>query len=43
MNVWRTGSRAEKVQSVKLRWRLAYKIAGKLTNEMGEVPEFTIA
>jgi len=43
MSVWRTGNKSEKVQAIKLRWRVAYKVASKQTNETGEIPEFTLA
>ncbi|KAK7398343.1 ARF-binding protein [Neonectria punicea] len=43
VQVWHAGNHAQKVGSAKLRWRAAYKIAGQQTNEMGAVPEFSIA
>jgi hypothetical protein len=43
MNVFRTTNKAEKVQSIKLRWRVSYRVGGELRNEMGEIPEFSLA
>jgi ADP-ribosylation factor-binding protein GGA len=41
--VWRAGDKSVKVESIKLRWRVAYKVNGELKSEMGEIPEFSIA
>lgn len=41
--VWRAGDHSVKVESIKLRWRVAYKVNGELKTEMGEIPEFSIA
>ncbi|KAH7015160.1 VHS domain-containing protein [Ilyonectria destructans] len=43
VKIWHAGNHAQKVDSAKLRWRAAYKVAGQQTNEMGAVPEFSIA
>lgn len=43
IRVWHAGNRAKKVETIKLRWRVSYKVAGELRNEMGEIPEFGIA
>lgn len=43
VQIWHAANRGQKVESVKLRWRAAYKVGGESRNEMGEVPEFTIA
>ncbi|ODA83421.1 hypothetical protein RJ55_01935 [Drechmeria coniospora] len=43
LEVWRSGNRSEKVESVKLRWRVAYKLGAEQRSEMGEVPEFRLA
>ncbi|POR34882.1 ADP-ribosylation factor-binding protein GGA2 [Tolypocladium paradoxum] len=43
VRVWHAGNRARKVESVKLRWRAAYKVGGEQRSEMGEVPEFGLA
>ncbi|KAG6001830.1 hypothetical protein E4U43_001227, partial [Claviceps pusilla] len=44
VDVWHSGNRAQKVESVKLRWRATYKVGGtEQKNEMGEIPEFSIA
>jgi hypothetical protein len=40
--VW-ASDRAAKVDAVKLRWRATYKVDGEAKNEMGEIPEFSIA
>lgn len=41
--MWRAGDRSNKVESVKLRWRVSYKVGGELKTEMGEIPEFSLA
>ncbi|PNY29469.1 ADP-ribosylation factor-binding protein GGA2 [Tolypocladium capitatum] len=43
VDVWHAGNRAQKVESVKLRWRAAYKVGVEQKREMGEVPEFSLA
>ncbi|CAG9941377.1 unnamed protein product [Clonostachys rosea f. rosea IK726] len=43
VGIWHAGNRALKVESAKLRWRLTYKVGEEVKNEMGEVPEFSIA
>lgn len=43
IEVWHTGDKSKKVESVKLRWRVAYKIGGEAKSEMGEISEFSIA
>ncbi|GAB0134613.1 hypothetical protein EsDP_00002978 [Epichloe bromicola] len=43
VNVWHSGNQAQKVESVKLRWRATYKVGTEQKNEMGEIPEFSIA
>ncbi|SPO01356.1 related to Arf-binding protein [Cephalotrichum gorgonifer] len=40
---WQAGSRDKKVESIKLRWRVSYKVNGVEKNETGEIPEFTLA
>jgi ADP-ribosylation factor-binding protein GGA len=42
VDVW-ASDRAAKVDAVKLRWRATYKVDGEAKNEMGEIPEFSIA
>lgn len=38
------GDHSRKVDSVKLRWRASYRLAGgEVISEMGDVPEFSIA
>ena len=41
--MFHSGNRAQKVESVKLRWRAAYKVGAEQKSEMGENPEFSIA
>ncbi|KAK5995738.1 ADP-ribosylation factor-binding protein GGA2 [Cladobotryum mycophilum] len=43
VDVWHTGNKALRVESVKLRWRASYKVGAELKNEMGEINEFSIA
>ncbi|KAG6004010.1 hypothetical protein E4U21_001514 [Claviceps maximensis] len=44
VDVWHSGNRAQRVESVKLRWRATYKVGGtEQKNETGEIPEFSIA
>ncbi|KAG6100221.1 hypothetical protein E4U30_005169 [Claviceps sp. LM220 group G6] len=44
VDVWHAGSRTQKVESVKLRWRATYKVGGtEQKAETGEIPEFSIA
>ncbi len=43
IEVFHAGDKSKKVESIKLRWRVAYKIGAELKNEMGEVPEFSLA
>ncbi len=43
INVWHSGDRTKKVDAIKLRWRVAYKVGGELKHEMGEIPEFSVA
>ena len=43
ISVFHTKNKAEKVQSIKLRWRMAYKVGAELKTEMGEIPEFSLA
>ncbi|KAM0322441.1 hypothetical protein ACHAQA_009508 [Verticillium albo-atrum] len=37
------GDQSRKVESLKLRFRVSYKVAGEARNEAGAVPEFSIA
>lgn len=37
------GDKQRKVDSIKLRWRVSYKVGGQEKNETGDIPEFTIA
>jgi hypothetical protein len=43
IKVCHAGDQAKKVEAIKLRWRVAYKVGGELKQEMGEIPEFTVA
>ncbi|ROV90783.1 hypothetical protein VMCG_09401 [Cytospora schulzeri] len=43
IEVWHTGDKSRKVESIKLRWRVAYKVAGEIKTEMGEISEFSLA
>lgn len=40
---WHTDSRDKKVESIKLRWRVSYKVNGVQKNETGAIPEFSLA
>lgn len=41
--VWHLGSRDKKVEAIKLRWRVSYKINNEVRSEMGEIPEISVA
>ncbi|KHE80985.1 VHS-domain-containing protein [Neurospora crassa] len=43
VNVWYTADKTRKVESVKLRWRVSYKVGAEAKAEMGEIPEFSVA
>ncbi|KAH6677781.1 VHS domain-containing protein [Plectosphaerella plurivora] len=43
VEVYHAGDRSRKVQSIKLRFRASYKLGEEVKNEVGEVPEFSIA
>ncbi|KAH8174840.1 VHS domain-containing protein [Sarocladium implicatum] len=45
VEVWHAGDRSKKVESVKLRWRMAFRVGGEteLKNEMGVIEEVSIA
>lgn len=43
IEVWHAGDKSKKVESVKLRWRVAYKVGGESKSEMGEIAEFSLA
>lgn len=43
VEIWHAGNHTQKVESVKLRWRAAYKLGGEARNETGEIPEVSIA
>lgn len=41
--VCHAGDETKKVESIRLRWRVAYKVGDEQKSEMGEIPEFSIA
>lgn len=43
IKVWQAGNKDKKVEAIKLRWRVAYKVGGEVKQEMGEIPEFSVA
>ncbi|KAI1495791.1 VHS domain-containing protein [Biscogniauxia marginata] len=43
IQVWHTGDRTKRVESVKLRWRVRYALGSEAKSEMGEIPEFGLA
>lgn len=43
IEVWHAGDKSKKVESIKLRWRAAYKVGAELKTEMGEIAEFGLA
>ncbi|KAM0456850.1 hypothetical protein ACHAPV_007141 [Trichoderma viride] len=43
VDVWHTGNKNQRVESVKLRWRASYKVGEEVRNEMGEIAEFSLA
>jgi hypothetical protein len=43
MNVCHAGGKDRRVESIKLRWRVSYKAGGEVKQEMGEIPEFSVA
>ncbi|PSR97733.1 ADP-ribosylation factor-binding protein GGA1 [Coniella lustricola] len=43
IEIWHTGDKTKRVESVKLRWRVAYKVGVEMKSEMGEISEFSIA
>ncbi|KAJ4423267.1 ARF-binding protein [Gnomoniopsis sp. IMI 355080] len=43
IEIWHSGDKTKKVESVKLRWRVAYKVGSEMKSETGEIPEFSIA
>ncbi|KAK3689797.1 VHS domain-containing protein [Podospora appendiculata] len=43
INVWHAGDRTRKVDAIKFRWRVSYKVGGEAKNEIGEIPEFSLA
>jgi len=43
MDIWHAGDRGQRVQTIKLRWRMTYKVGGEMRQEMGDVPEFGLA
>ncbi|KAF3013081.1 hypothetical protein G7054_g6336 [Neopestalotiopsis clavispora] len=43
MQVWHAGDRSKKVESIKLRWRVSYKLGTEVKSEVGSIPEFGLA
>jgi ADP-ribosylation factor-binding protein GGA len=43
VEIWHARERDKKVESIKLRWRLSYKVGGEQKLEMGGIPEFAVA
>jgi hypothetical protein len=43
IQVWHLNDRNRKVESVKLRWRVSYKLGSETKTEMGDVAEFGLA
>ncbi|KAK3321633.1 VHS domain-containing protein [Apodospora peruviana] len=43
ISVWHAGNRVKRVEGIKLRWRVSYKVAVEPRNEVGEIPEFSVA
>ena len=41
--VWHAGDRSRRVEGVKMRWRVSYRVGGEARSETGEVPEFGVA
>ncbi len=42
IEVFHAGNKAKKVEGIKLRWRIAYKVGAEVKTEMGEIPEFSL-
>ncbi|KAL7620083.1 ARF-binding protein [Parahypoxylon ruwenzoriense] len=43
VEVFHAGNHARRVDSIKLRWRVAYTLGTESRSEMGEIPEFSVA
>lgn len=43
MQVWYAGDRSKKVESIRLRWRVSYKLGEESKAEVGNIPEFGLA
>ena len=43
VEIWHTEDKSKKVGSIKLRWKVSYKVGGEQKSEIGDVPEFSIA
>ncbi|KAK6063855.1 vhs domain-containing protein [Seiridium cupressi] len=43
MQVWHSGDRSRKVENIKLRWRMSYKLGAETKTEVGNIPEFGLA
>jgi ADP-ribosylation factor-binding protein GGA len=42
VEVWHTGDRTRKVETIRLRWKATYKVGGDDRAETGEVPELKV-
>jgi ADP-ribosylation factor-binding protein GGA len=43
MQVWHAGDKSRKVENIKLRWRVSYRLSGEVKTEVGSIPEFGLA
>jgi ADP-ribosylation factor-binding protein GGA len=43
MEVWHANDKSRKVNAIKLRWRLSYRLGEEMKTDMGEVQEFELA
>ena len=43
IEVSHAGNKTKRVEGIKLRWRASYKLAGEAKQDVGEIPDFTLA
>lgn len=43
MEVWHAHDRTNRVETIKLRWRISCRLGDETKTDMGEVPEFGLA
>lgn len=43
MQITHLGELSKKVENIKLRWRVSYKLGGEVKTEVGIIPEFGLA